>query len=170
MDEQSNFGYLLVDTSRLYLRRFTRRAAALGVNLAQSKALGYLSRNQGITQVRLAELTDIEPMTLGRILDRMERDGWIERRSCPSDRRARAQAQDLRRGARAPVWHLVGARRRRPGHWTGARRCIQRQAGAQVRARQGACEDAREVDAVSPLRSWAAVEAVTVAHGELAPV
>src|SRR5450631_1229616 len=146
MDEQSNFGYLLVDTSRLYLRRFTRRAAALGVNLAQSKALGYLSRNQGITQVRLAELTDIEPMTLGRILDRMERDGWIERRSCP------------------------GARRRRPGHWTGARRCIQRQAGAQVRARQGACEDAREVDAVSPLRSWAAVEAVTVAHGELAPV
>src|SRR5450631_1320429 len=89
MDEQSNFGYLLVDTSRLYLRRFTRRAAALGVNLAQSKALGYLSRNQGITQVRLAELTDIEPMTLGRILDRMERDGWIERRSCPSDRRAK---------------------------------------------------------------------------------
>jgi MarR family transcriptional regulator for hemolysin len=49
----------------------------------------YPAGNEGISQVQLAELTDIEPMTLVRILDRMESDGWLERRSDPADRRAR---------------------------------------------------------------------------------
>ena len=89
MDNPRNFGYLLVDVSRLYLRRFAQRAAVLGMTLAQSKALGYLKRNEGITQARLAELCDVEPMALVRILDRMEADNWIERRADPSDRRAK---------------------------------------------------------------------------------
>lgn len=89
MDNPRNFGYLLVDVSRLYLRRFAQRAAVLGVTLAQGKTLGYLKRNEGIAQARLAELCDIEPMALVRILDRMEADGWIERRADPRDRRAK---------------------------------------------------------------------------------
>jgi MarR family transcriptional regulator, transcriptional regulator for hemolysin len=84
-----SFGFLLKDVSRLYVRRFEQRAAALGLTLPQCRALVYLAMHEGISQVRLAELTDIEPMTLVRILDRMEADGWLERRLDSADRRAR---------------------------------------------------------------------------------
>jgi DNA-binding MarR family transcriptional regulator len=89
MDRLRNFGFLLKDVSRLSGHNFEREAIALNLTLAQCKVLIYLQRNEGISQVRLAELTDTDPMTLVRILDRMERDGWVERRPDPCDRRAR---------------------------------------------------------------------------------
>ena len=89
MNPLRSFGFLLKDVSRLYVRRFEQRAAALGLTLPQCRALVYLAMHEGISQVRLAELTDIEPMTLVRILDRMEADGWLERRLDSADRRAR---------------------------------------------------------------------------------
>ncbi len=89
MDRLRNFGFLLKDTSRLSGLNFEREAAGLNLTLAQCKVLIYLQRNEGISQVRLAELTDTDPMTLVRTLDRMERDGLIERRPDPADRRAR---------------------------------------------------------------------------------
>jgi len=89
LDPLRSFGFLLKDVSRLYVQRFERRARALGFTLSQSKALIYLARNEGISQSRLAELCDIEPMNLVRILDHMEADGWVERRLDPTDRRAR---------------------------------------------------------------------------------
>lgn len=88
MHDVSNYGYLLVDVSRLFLRRFAHLAAPLGVTLQQAKALGNIARHEGICQTELSELCDIEPMTLGRIVDRMEKDRWIERRCEPYDRRA----------------------------------------------------------------------------------
>jgi MarR family transcriptional regulator, transcriptional regulator for hemolysin len=90
MDRFRNFGFCLKDVSRLYSKRFEERAAGLSFTLAQCKALAILAKNAGISQKRLSELADIEPMTLVRILDRMEADGWIERRADPSDRRARS--------------------------------------------------------------------------------
>jgi DNA-binding MarR family transcriptional regulator len=89
MDPLRNFGFLLKDVSRLYSRNFERHATELNLTLAQCKVLCYLQRNEGISQVQLAYLTDTDPMTLVRILDRMERDGLIERRPDPDDRRAR---------------------------------------------------------------------------------
>src|SRR5690348_4187094 len=89
MDRLRNFGFLIKDLGRLYTTLFEERASALGVTLSQCKALVHLSKNEGVSQIRLAELTDIDPMTLVRILDRMEADGWIERRAHPADRRAR---------------------------------------------------------------------------------
>lgn len=89
MDPLRHFGFLLKDVSRLYSRNFERHAIELNLTLAQCKVLSYLQRNEGISQVRLAYLTDTDPMTLVRILDRMERDGLIERRPDPADRRAR---------------------------------------------------------------------------------
>src|SRR5208337_5651097 len=59
------------------------------LTLPQCRVLVNLADHEGISQVQLAELTDIEPMTLVRILDRMEADGWLERRIDPADRRAR---------------------------------------------------------------------------------
>jgi MarR family transcriptional regulator for hemolysin len=89
MNPMRSFGFLLRDVSRLYVRRFEQRAAALGLTLPQCRALVYLALNEGVGQARLAELTDVEPMTLVRILDRMASDGWLERRVDASDRRAR---------------------------------------------------------------------------------
>lgn len=88
-DSLRTFGFLLKDVSRLSGLNFQREATSLNLTMAQCKVLTYLHTNQGITQVRLAYLTDTDPMTLVRILDRMEADGWIERRQDPADRRAR---------------------------------------------------------------------------------
>ncbi len=90
MDPHQKFGFLLKDVSRLYTRRFEERAQELSLTLAQCKALAFLTRNEGVSQKRLSELAEIDPMTLVRILDRMEADGWVERRSDPADRRARS--------------------------------------------------------------------------------
>ncbi|HEX3913379.1 MAG TPA: MarR family transcriptional regulator [Steroidobacteraceae bacterium] len=86
---QRTFGFLLKDASKLYVQRFEQRARELGLTLPQCKALVYLARSEGISQVELAGAAEIEPMTLVRILDRMELDGWLERRANPTDRRAR---------------------------------------------------------------------------------
>jgi MarR family transcriptional regulator, transcriptional regulator for hemolysin len=89
LSSQRTFGFLLKDVSKLYVQRFEHRASELGLTLPQCKALVYLARSEGISQVELASAAEIEPMTLVRILDRMELDGWLERRADPTDRRAR---------------------------------------------------------------------------------
>jgi MarR family transcriptional regulator for hemolysin len=89
LKESRRFGFLLKDVTRLYVQRFEQHAAALGLTLAQCKALMRLADCEGVSQVRLAELTDLDPMTLVRILDRMEAEGWLERRRDPRDRRVR---------------------------------------------------------------------------------
>lgn len=89
MDRLRNLGFAIKDIGRLYTRLFEQHARDLQVTLAECRVLTYLQRNEGISQIRLAELTGIEPMSLVRILDRMEGDAWIERRPHPTDRRAR---------------------------------------------------------------------------------
>jgi DNA-binding MarR family transcriptional regulator len=89
MDPLRNLGFLIKDVARLYALNFERNAGGLNLTLAQCKVLCHLQRNEGISQVRLAFLTDTDPMTLVRILDRMEGDGLIERRPDAADRRAR---------------------------------------------------------------------------------
>jgi DNA-binding MarR family transcriptional regulator len=86
-DHQRNFGFLLYDSARLLRRDFDRRARTIGLTRAQWSVLALLSRNEGINQAGLAELLDIEPITLVRLLDRMERAGWVERRPHAVDRR-----------------------------------------------------------------------------------
>ncbi len=88
MDRNLQLGFLLRDVSRRYTRRFEERALALSLTLPQCRALAHLEKNEGISQKRLAELSELDPMTLVRILDRMEVDGWVQRRFDPTDRRA----------------------------------------------------------------------------------
>ncbi len=76
------------DVQRLWVRLFEQFLPQLGMTFTQCKVLVFLSRNEGATQAKLAEASDTEPMTLVRVLDRMERDGLIERRPDPADRRA----------------------------------------------------------------------------------
>jgi len=101
VDRLQNFGFLLRDVTRLYVRHFERHARELELTLPQCRVLGHLSRNEGISQARLAELTETDPMTLVRLLDRMQQDQWIERRADPADRRAHCLY--LREGAKPIV-------------------------------------------------------------------
>jgi len=87
-DSEQSIGFLLNDVARLLRRNFNRRAQALGLSQAQSRVLAYLSRQQGANQVTLADGMDIQPMTLGRLIDGLEKAGLVVRRPDPRDRRA----------------------------------------------------------------------------------
>lgn len=76
------------ETAHALRRAFDRRAAALGVTRAQWKVLFRLAREPGLKQVELADKLDVEPITLCRIVDRLEESGLVERRRDPRDRRA----------------------------------------------------------------------------------
>jgi DNA-binding MarR family transcriptional regulator len=107
------FGFLLKDTARLYTERFEQRARALGLTLPQCKVLVCLADHEGITQVQLAELTDLEPMTLVRTLDYLESQGRLERRNDPADRRARRlYLKPEGRPLVDDIWPLVDLTRR----------------------------------------------------------
>ncbi len=84
-----NIGYLLGDRSRLLRRAFDERVRALGVTGPQARLLFLLTRDEGGNQGVYAEELDVEPITLCRMVDRMEEAGMVERRPAPSDRRAR---------------------------------------------------------------------------------
>jgi DNA-binding MarR family transcriptional regulator len=84
---QPTLGFLLHDVARLLRKRFEQRARCLGLTRAQWQVLAFLAPNEGIQQGALADLLEIEPITLVRILDRMANRGLIERRQHPTDRR-----------------------------------------------------------------------------------
>jgi DNA-binding MarR family transcriptional regulator len=81
-------GLLLGDTARLLRRRFDARARSIGVSRPQWQVLIALSRAQGSSQAALAERLEVETITVGRMVDRLEEAGLVERRADPADRRA----------------------------------------------------------------------------------
>ena len=83
-----SLAFLISDVSRLMRRRFDERARAIGVTRAQWRTLTTLSRHEGINQGGLADLLEVEPITLCRMIDRLAEAGLVERRSDPGDRRA----------------------------------------------------------------------------------
>ena len=76
------------ETAHALRKAFDRRAVGLGVTRAQWKVLFRLTRQPGLRQIELAEMLEIEPITLTRIVDRLEESHLVERRPDPSDRRA----------------------------------------------------------------------------------
>jgi DNA-binding MarR family transcriptional regulator len=87
MVDHSTLGFLLHDVARLLRKRFEQRARCSGLTRSHWQTLAYLKRNEGIHQGGLADLLEIEPSTLVRILDKLEQRGLIERRRHPTDRR-----------------------------------------------------------------------------------
>ncbi len=83
------FGFVLYETARLLGKRYDQKAKALGLTRAQCQVLYRLVVHEGLNQARVAELLEIEPISLARLIDRMEEAGWVERRADPADRRAR---------------------------------------------------------------------------------
>lgn len=87
-DAPRGLGFLVRDVARLNARNFERHASELGLTLAQCRALCYVQRFEGASQARLAEWSDTDPMTLGRVLQRLEAERYIARRPDPNDGRA----------------------------------------------------------------------------------
>ncbi len=84
-----NLGSLLHDVARLMRKRFEQNARDLGLTRSTCAVLAHLARNEGIQQSALADILEIEPITLTRLLDRLEEMGLVERRQHPIDRRIR---------------------------------------------------------------------------------
>jgi DNA-binding MarR family transcriptional regulator len=91
MDEEfrHSLGFLTHDVARLLGRRFEEKAKGIGASRAQSRVMAYLTLHPGINQIGLAELLEIQPISLARLLDRMEAAQLVERRPDAADRRVK---------------------------------------------------------------------------------
>ena len=88
-DDVKRLGFLLHDASRLLRRRFEANASRFGLSSAQWRLLARVWKEEGVAQARLAELLEVEPISVSRLIDRMAEGGFIERRADPHDRRVR---------------------------------------------------------------------------------
>jgi MarR family transcriptional regulator, transcriptional regulator for hemolysin len=83
------FGFILNDVARLLRTYADHKAAQFGITRAQWAVLVRLERSEGLNQTELADMLDLQPITLTRLLDKLSDSGLIERRPDPSDRRAK---------------------------------------------------------------------------------
>jgi MarR family transcriptional regulator, transcriptional regulator for hemolysin len=86
---ERDLAFLLSDTARLLRTCADQEARRFGMTRAQWAVLFRLQRNEGLKQSELADLLEVQPITLTRLIDRLCENGLIERRSDPSDRRAK---------------------------------------------------------------------------------
>ena len=88
-DPDLSIGFLIGDVSRLMRRVYDRRIEPLGLTRSQWRVLVHLHRQEGVSQTELAATLEIEKPTLGRLIDRLEEKGLVERRIDDQDQRAR---------------------------------------------------------------------------------
>jgi MarR family transcriptional regulator, transcriptional regulator for hemolysin len=86
-EKDKGFGFLLSDTARLLRKLIDRRLQPFGLTRAQWSILAMLASREGLTQSELADELEIEKSTVGRLIDHVEANGWIERRPMATDRR-----------------------------------------------------------------------------------
>ena len=98
---RESLGFLLADVSRLMRRAYLAHVDCGELTLAQARALLRISRQAGMRQIDLAEQMEIQPITLARLIDQLEKAGHVERRPDPDDRRA--YRLHLTRKAAAPL-------------------------------------------------------------------
>ena len=83
------FGFILNDVARMLRTYADHKASQFGITRAQWVVLVRLDRFEGLKQAELAEMLDLQPITLTRLLDRLAECDLIERRPDPNDRRAK---------------------------------------------------------------------------------
>ena len=103
-DFEASIGYWLLRTAREYERAVNAELAPHGITFRQCQVLGWLALEGELSPSQLAERLQVEPPTLVGILDRMERDGWVERRPAPDDRRKKLVRPTPRV---QPVWAQI---------------------------------------------------------------
>ncbi len=79
--------FVVADAARLFRKLFNARSRVLNLTGQQWRVLAILSRNPGINQGAAAELLEVEPITLSRMIDRLTDANLVERRAMPHDRR-----------------------------------------------------------------------------------
>jgi DNA-binding MarR family transcriptional regulator len=87
--EGIRLGFLIHDTSRMRRSAYDQIMKPLGVTRAQWWVLAYLARHDGMMQTQLADVLEVGKASLGDVVGSLERNGWVERRSDPSDKRAK---------------------------------------------------------------------------------
>lgn len=103
-DFEHSIGYWLTLATQSFHRAVSEEIAPHGITYRQSQVLAWLVIEGELSQAELACKMMVEPPTLVGILDRMERDGWITRNSCPTDRRKKLiRATD----AADPAWEKI---------------------------------------------------------------
>jgi DNA-binding MarR family transcriptional regulator len=90
-DQMRTLGFLMHDVARMHRKRFEQRARAARLELTRAhySVLAHLARHEGCNQSFLAQVLEVEPITLMKQLDRLEELALIERRAAPADRRTR---------------------------------------------------------------------------------
>ncbi len=86
-DFEKSVSYWVDLTAHAFELALNSELADTGVTMRQVQVLACLALHGKLAQVEIAEMLRVEPSTLVRILDRMERDGWIARHNSPTDRR-----------------------------------------------------------------------------------
>jgi DNA-binding MarR family transcriptional regulator len=86
-DDEHYIGYTITDVGRLLRTVFERRVRAVGLTRAQWLVIARVHRRPGLSQSEVADLLEIEKAPAGRLIDRMQAKGWVERRDDRSDRR-----------------------------------------------------------------------------------
>src|SRR6476660_3741994 len=86
-DDERHIGFLISDVARMMRTAFDRRVRRLGLTRSQWLVINRLHRRPGATQSELAEMLEVEKPTAGRMVDRMERKGWVVRQPDAADRR-----------------------------------------------------------------------------------
>jgi len=82
------FAFMIMDVARLLKTYADQQARQFGISRAQWAVLIRIDRNEGLKQSELADMLDLQPITLTRLLDRLADNELIERRADPNDRRA----------------------------------------------------------------------------------
>jgi len=84
-----NIGFVIGDVSRMLRTVYDRRVEPLGLTRAQWRVMARISRMEGCTQTELAAELEIEKPTLGRLIDRLQANDWVERRADVADARTK---------------------------------------------------------------------------------
>ncbi|MFP5441608.1 MAG: MarR family winged helix-turn-helix transcriptional regulator [Gammaproteobacteria bacterium] len=106
-DPDRSFGFNLYDAARLLGNDFERRARPHGVTRAQWRVLVWLTAQPELRQSQLAELADVSPIAIARLVDRMEAEGLLTRHPDPNDRRAWRLALTARARARMETMRSI---------------------------------------------------------------
>lgn len=107
-DDDGYIGYVLSDVARLIRTVFDRRVRSLGLTRAQWLVLSRLYRRPGASQTELADMLEVDRASAGRMIDRMEKGHWVERRGDAGDRRVKRLylTQEARR-VHARMWAIA---------------------------------------------------------------
>jgi MarR family transcriptional regulator for hemolysin len=88
MPVQREIAFTIMDVARMLKTYADQRARRFGISRAQWGVLVRLDRSEGLKQSELADILDLQPISLTRLLDRLAENSLIERRADPNDRRA----------------------------------------------------------------------------------